>query len=175
MTDREAMQQALDALDSGVDVQMERVVWTEYDSELVEQAITALRERLAQPEHCQCPECQVVLHASDCAVHNEPAYPKGECNCGAQPEQEPVAWLYEAGNDRTLHWYKPTLYGTPLYTTPPQRKPLTEEEIEDEWERITGHSIFGGNRAEGRTMYISPDEVIEFARAIEANLKEKNT
>jgi hypothetical protein len=22
-------------------------------------------------------------HASDCAVHNEPAYPKGECDCGA--------------------------------------------------------------------------------------------
>ena len=21
-------------------------------------------------------------HTSDCAVHNEPAYPKGECNCG---------------------------------------------------------------------------------------------
>jgi hypothetical protein len=49
----------------------------------------------------------------------------------AQPEQEPVAWLYEAGNDRTLHWYKPPLYGTPLYTTPPQRKPLTDEQIKD--------------------------------------------
>lgn len=50
-----------------------------------------------------------------------------------------------------------------------------EEEIEDEWERITGHSIFGGERREGRAMYLSPDEVIEFARAIEAKLKEKNT
>jgi len=26
------------------------------------------------------------LHWSDCAVHNEPAYPTGECDCGvAQP------------------------------------------------------------------------------------------
>lgn len=46
-----------------------------------------------------------------------------------EPAQEPVAWLYEAGADRTLHWYKPPLCGTPLYTAPPQRKPLTEEEI----------------------------------------------
>lgn len=23
-------------------------------------------------------------HASDCAVHNEPAYPAGPCNCGAE-------------------------------------------------------------------------------------------
>lgn len=25
------------------------------------------------------------VHASDCAVHNEPAMPNGPCNCGAQP------------------------------------------------------------------------------------------
>ena len=51
---------------------------------------------------------------------------------------------------------------------------LKDEQVEDEWERITGHSIFGGDRSEGRAMYISPDEVIEFSRAIEAKLKEKN-
>ncbi len=51
---------------------------------------------------------------------------------------------------------------------------LTDEQVEDEWERITGHSIFGGDRSEGRAMYISPDEVIEFSRAIEAKLKERN-
>ena len=48
----------------------------------------------------------------------------------AEPVQEPVAWLYEAGADRTLHWYKPPLYGTPLYTAPPQRKPLTQEDVD---------------------------------------------
>ena len=37
---------------------------------------------------CQCAECVKTRketlyagHLSDCAVHNEPAYPKGECNC----------------------------------------------------------------------------------------------
>ena len=51
---------------------------------------------------------------------------------------------------------------------------LKDEQVEDEWERITGHSIFGGDRSEGRAMYISPDEVIEFSRYIEAKLKERN-
>ena len=52
---------------------------------------------------------------------------------------------------------------------------LTDEQVEDEWERITQHSIFGGDRSEGRAMHISPDEVIAFSRAIEAKLREKNT
>ena len=63
-------------------------------------------------------------------------------------------------------------------TSPPASKPwvgLTDEQVEDEWERITGHIIFGGDRSEGRAMYISPDEVIEFYQTIEAKLKEKNT
>jgi NTP pyrophosphatase (non-canonical NTP hydrolase) len=32
------------------------------------------------------------LHASDCAVHNGPAYPPGPCNCGAVPVPRPVDW-----------------------------------------------------------------------------------
>ena len=91
-------------------------------------AITAIKEALSG---CQCPECQVVLHASDCAVHNEPAYPKGQCNCGAQPQQEPVA--YTNGTDVILakHWtadYPPEGWEPLGYTTPPQRKPLTSQE-----------------------------------------------
>ena len=47
----------------------------------------------------------------------------------AQPEQEPVAWRYR-GN---LHEFDPSDWAegsvTPLYTTPPQRKPLSDEEI----------------------------------------------
>ena len=79
-------------------------------------------QRLGQEiERCQCPECQIKPHASDCAVHSEPAYPKGECDCGGivavadytaladkyvalsdkyvalkeqHKEQEPVAWMW---------------------------------------------------------------------------------
>ena len=53
--------------------------------------------------------------------------------CKAQPEQEPVAWI-STGPARMIHWTadKPA-YGddwVPLYTTPPQRKPLTDEDVE---------------------------------------------
>ena len=30
---------------------------------------------------CQCLECKDYAHKSNCAVHNEPALPKGECDC----------------------------------------------------------------------------------------------
>ena len=53
--------------------------------------------------------------------------------CKAQPEQEPLAWI-STGPASMIHWTadKPA-YGddwVPLYTTPPQRKPLTDEDVE---------------------------------------------
>lgn len=82
----------------------------------------------------------------------------------AQPEQEPVAWFSPSGN-----LYKTRFHAaangeqvvTPLYTTPPQRKPLTDEEIDH---------IYTGVRA----VHHEIDSYV-FARAIEAYLKEKNT
>ena len=96
-----------------------------------------------------------------------------------ETEQEPVAHI-----DHRIHGWPDCFviradppHTSPLYLSLPKREwvGLTDEQVEDEWERITGHSIFGGDRSEGRAMYISPDEVIEFSRAIEAKLKEKNT
>jgi len=60
----------------------------------------------------------------------------------AEPVQEPVAWL----TPRTLDSYmRPDLgyetcsksdYGAfPVYNSPPQQKPLTEEEIHDCWQQ----------------------------------------
>ena len=48
----------------------------------------------------------------------------------AQPEQEPVAWINEHGHsDRGLDAILDPTGWTPLYAHPPQRKPLTEDEI----------------------------------------------
>jgi hypothetical protein len=30
---------------------------------------------------CKCGLCETVPHDSDCAVHNEPATPNGDCDC----------------------------------------------------------------------------------------------
>jgi hypothetical protein len=50
----------------------------------------------------------------------------------AQPDQEPVAWMRE-DEDCTdcIVWEQTEEHTIPLYTTPPQRKPLTEREILD--------------------------------------------
>ena len=80
----------------------------------------------------------------------------------AQPEQEPVAWVYNG----ILHEFDPSEFATsevtPLYTAPPKREwvGLTDDELKslcDEWQ-----IIYGG--------YVRP-----FAETIEAKLKEKNT
>jgi len=76
----------------------------------------------------------------------------------AQPEQEPVAWMRQDGqkvttaSDRHNYPDYETRYSIPLYTTPPQRKPLSEEEI---------GAILEGVNAYGTRLYT-------FARAIEA-------
>jgi len=62
----------------------------------------------------------------------------------AQPEQEPVAYI---GTNGELMWlHKPhAIYSKarPLYTAPPQRKPLTDEELEHLFGRIpTRHTLF---------------------------------
>ena len=128
----------------------------------------------------ECPRC------GHCCLSLVDAYDTSQERVDekAKREQEPVAWISDSptkGNGRQLHWTKAEAWRwssniMPLYTAPPKREwvGLTDEQVEDEWERITGHSIFGGDRSEGRAMYISPDEVIEFSRAIESKLKERN-
>lgn len=33
-------------------------------------------------KYCQCNACKSgLIHSSDCAVHNEPAIPNGDCDC----------------------------------------------------------------------------------------------
>lgn len=85
----------------------------------------------------------------------------------AQPEQEPVAWMYRYDGQRgcSIGRKPPGIvseYGiqdlVPLYTAPPKREwvGLTDEEIEDLcWTEIDRR-------------------ITSFARAIEAKLKEKN-
>ena len=97
-----------------------------------------------------------------------------------EEKQEPVAWL-KTWSDGSLSVLKTKSHAfadhelEPVYAAPPKQwVGLTDEQVEDEWERITGHSIFGGDRSGGRAMHISPNEVIEFSRAIEAKLKERN-
>jgi hypothetical protein len=68
------------------------------------------------------------------------AYENGWNAAKAEPVQEPVAWMHtDPDNPRVkfLVWrenepaYRGVWIKTPLYTSPPQRKPLTEDEIQE--------------------------------------------
>ena len=75
----------------------------------------------------------------------------------AQPEQEPVGWfIYVVDSDTWVQDYS-NMIGQPLYTAPPKR----------EWVGLTGREI-------ELVLLMSGYTAENFARAIEAKLKEKN-
>lgn len=65
-------------------------------------------------EHCMCVACRDgVVHASDCAVHNEPAMPAGPCDCGVMCQdrghgdcryQTPQAVALRHDQRRAIEW-----------------------------------------------------------------------
>lgn len=83
----------------------------------------------------------------------------------AQPEQEPVAWLYldSWGTMKLSQVTPPPVGAFPVYTAPPQRAwiGLTDEEVVE---------VLGNLRES-----ITGNVFLAFARAIEAKLKERNT
>ncbi len=172
---REAMKMALEALESDP-ISHAGIVSRK-------QAIAALRQALVDADGTSQERVdEIVKTEHDRAVELGQAYERGWNAALAQ--QEPVAWAssldFDDDDQEIIPAKDKGKLGTsncdiPLYTVPKQWQVLTDEQVEDEWERITGHSIFGGDRSEGRAMHISPDEVIEFSRTIEQALKEKNT
>jgi hypothetical protein len=163
---REAAQQALEAMEP---MQNNR------DDTAIQRAITALRAALPCTYKCEAwPECA----CATLAQQDDPHPPSRHCMCDAckpafeptpGPEQEPVAWRSQnatpPGGFVIFQQYPQALADLggkiePLYTAPPRREwqGLTEEEIED--------MAVNGTNSELRRR--------QFARAVEAALKEKN-
>jgi hypothetical protein len=148
MTDlRDAARQALEALEAGAES------WR-----LIGPAIDALRAALEQPEQCMAHgECFGGL----CIYPSRSGQPE-------QPEQEPVAWACfkngelqtelvgtEADVDFWCASDEPEMAGMvkgALYTHPPRREPLSDEELDRLW----------------REPMSADWEHREFARAVEA-------
>ena len=174
MTDlRQAAMQALEALIDAANV---------LSAPMFADAVDALKAALKQPE--KEPEAREGFEkwAKFAAPYMDMSrFEAGYSDCNtdyawtgwqaalAQPQQqaEPVAWQYktaEAGifaSDQLpqdVQVWQDIEWSIPLYTTPPQRKPLADEEIDDIW---VEHGCEG-------------EDAYGFARAIEAahNIKE---
>lgn len=129
---RELLQQALEALENIQEVLADPSDLLSTDVDLVLHACTALRQALAQPEQEQEQE----------------------------PEQEQVASIYITpdGKREFDDWRHDLPIGRSLlYTSPPQRQPLTDGEI---WQLVNDCTI------------ASDVHMIKFARAIEAKIKD---
>jgi hypothetical protein len=129
MTDKEAMKLALEALE------LLTGAWQTFDAlDYGGNAIAALKEQLADPMREVQRLGQAIEQKIGCVNH--------DCDqCKAQPEQviqsysgkhnleqEPVAWMDKYGE---IYKDVPEVLSTdkPLYTSPPQRQPLTKEEM----------------------------------------------
>ena len=133
---REALEMALEALDSD-------------SPDIMLRASIAIRSALAEPE----------LWTPD-----DMAYRPGGLSMSA--EQEPVAVVTSQTGDPaiTMSWHhEPALpIGTKLYTAPPARKPLTDDEIDALADAIPGDTIDSVNS----TWHIRLARAIEKAHGI---------
>jgi len=137
----------------------EDALWDEYDA-----TITAIKEALAQPEqepvawrwipseawneYVLSQSSERAKLADEHGLNPEPLYTHPQPK---EPEQEPACWVYPEFWEYLKTVNCATAYGhdgngpypdgikrQPLYTTPPQRKPLTDEQIQKCYE-TTGH------------------------------------
>ena len=83
----------------------------------------------------------------------------------AQPEQEPVACVQDLDEVKRKHlvYEKGMDWKDPLYTTPPQRKPLTDEQIEPIAIDVLG---YGALRKQDMELFTESVRAVEAAHGI---------
>ena len=181
---KEVLKRALDVLENGM-----KFVWTDPEREAGFVAIDAIKAALAQQEQAPVPDWKTLppeepplvkwAKEQPAPVQEPSGFFRHEDVCGDEvgpptpyyltppAAQEPVGQLLEDAFGRgQVMWFNKPKDESMLYTTPQQRKPLTDEQIETCYE-TTGH--YQTLRPQDRFA------VFALARAIEAKLKEKNT
>lgn len=158
MTDREAMQQALEALETG-DVPTPQNVGKNLD------AITAIKEALAQPE--QEPKCGAIIEVfgkdwrleyMSLPVGKHKLYTQQYIYTAPQPQMQPCAGRNCGSTNPNLHSAE-CFEDYEKSTGMSQWQRLTEEEINNSY-------LF---------WIVDQQDVIGFGRSIETKLKRKNT
>jgi len=146
--------------------------------------VNALKAALEQPEQPYAEQARRVEQETHGRMRINPV--TGDVSIGTPTEQEPVAWVNHGENriTRATGWDG---YGA-LYTNPPRRewRGLTEDEVEyphppakppvyatsQNTKAVRDGFVMGGYEKEPG--YYSEKQLDEFARAVEAALKEKN-
>lgn len=195
MTDKELLQQALDALNNYVEVVKSELNEHSWDTKIVDagkparDAIEAIKARLAQlePEPVKptllCPTCGVDRLKQHCGGNRincgikfeaHTATPQPEPTVDGwplysglpKPEQEPTAYLCEnAVGHKYFRWKKPSSEYKPIALYTAHASPKRI------WQGLTD-----GEVAQIRAEWEVRDyRLSELCRAIEAKLKEKNT
>jgi len=118
-TQTEALELALETLETSA---------RNWPSDSVIEAITAIKEVLAQPEQERCVGCEACIDTACGRDECPKGWPKA-----VQPEQDPVACVVPQGATMRLEWASVDAAHNakigPLYTTPPQRTDQ-EQQIE---------------------------------------------
>jgi hypothetical protein len=167
--DREAIEEAIEVLE---DARAEMLTETGNENYYGE-AITALRQTLVDADDTSQERVdEIVKTEHDKQIEIALAYQRGWDAALAQ--QEPVAWITNGGKGE-LWWHRSSKFDEegnligpnpddiPLYTAPPKR----------EWVGLTDDAVFelaDTNLYDGGKNF----GVLAFAKAIEADLKEKN-
>ena len=121
-------------------------VWMARLSKLVRDDLKSLQEPLPQG-----------VHASDCAVHNEPAYPNGPCNCGAEiivtAEMIASAFAWEKSGSAVVsdEFYFAALYRA-MAAVAPQKIVKPEMTPSEGFAAIRASGIFRGVSVENRDL-----------------------
>lgn len=116
---RKAAQQALIVLQC-IDYDSCETIVDGPDKYMCDDAYDALKAALAQPEQ------EPMVGGWELPHRRE--IPREALK---QPEQEPVAIALNTGTKQGVKWNCLVEDGTPLYTAPPQRKPLTVDQISE--------------------------------------------
>ena len=162
---RQALELALEFIER---VNKDGWILADFEPEMYN-TITAIKEALAQPEQWGA---SAVTHPE--YIAEQKAKTQELRSMLAQPEQEPVAWMlegwgpdcgpyFEIYRDDEMGWRNKKEW-TPLYTTPPQRKPLTDEQLKP---LIQKAMMYYGHNPEHWTVTAGAGFCI-LARAIEA-------